>query len=238
MVSELEQRIADFVRDNELLDSAGRVLLAVSGGADSTALLYAMCALKDRGILVAELVCAHINHRLRGIRGDQDEEFVVEQAEKLGLKVRTRRVDVRGFARKARLSIETAAREMRISALLEIAAECDCNLVATAHQKDDNAETVVQRLARGTGIRGLGGIWPRRALGQGHIRFVRPMLCATRCDVIAYLKGRNSKGAIFNGATTTQTPTAHTDVTIFGIGCCRHCRPTAGTAGRLRRIAS
>ncbi len=191
MVSELEQRIADFVRDNELLDSAGRVLLAVSGGADSTALLYAMCALKDRGILVAELVCAHINHRLRGIRGDQDEDFVVEQAEKLGLKVRTRRVDVRGFARKARLSIETAARELRIGGLLEIAEEHDCDCVATAHQKDDNAETVVQRLARGTGIRGLGGIGPRRFFGQGHIRFVSPMLCATRQEVIAYLKGRN-----------------------------------------------
>jgi len=191
MVSEFEQRIADFVRDNELLGSADRVLLAVSGGADSTALLYAMCALKDRGVLAAQLVCAHINHQLRGIRGDQDEEFVVEQAEKLGLEVRTRRPDVRGFARKAKLSIETAAREMRISALLDIAAECGCNLVATAHQKDDNAETVVQRLARGTGIRGLGGIWPMRVFGEGKVRFVRPMLCATRRDVIAYLKERN-----------------------------------------------
>jgi len=191
MVSEFEQRIADFVRDNKLFDSAGRVLLAVSGGADSMALLYAICALKDRGGLVADLVCAHINHQLRAIQGDEDEEFVVEQAEKLGLEVRTRRVDVPGFARKARLSIETAARETRISALLDIAAECGCSLVATAHQKDDNAETVVQRLARGTGIRGLGGIWPRRFFGQGDIRFVRPILCATRREVIAYLKERN-----------------------------------------------
>ena len=191
MVSEFEQRIADFVRDNKLFDSAGRVLLAVSGGADSTALLYAICALKDRGVLVADLVCAHINHQLRAIQGDGDEEFVVEQAGKLGLEARTRRVDVRGFARKARLSIETAARETRIGALLDIAAECGCGLVATAHQKDDNAETVVQRLARGTGIRGLGGIWPRRFFGQGDIRFVRPILCATRREVIAYLKERN-----------------------------------------------
>ena len=190
-MSEFEQRIAGFIRDNELLGSAGRVLLAVSGGADSTALLHGMCALKDRGVQAAELVCAHINHQLRGVQGNRDEEFVVEQAERLGLEVRTRCLDVRGFARKARLSIETAARELRITALLEIAAECGCSLVATAHQKDDNAETVVQRLARGTGIRGLGGIWPRRAFGQGDIRFVRPMLCATRREVIAYLKERN-----------------------------------------------
>ena len=188
MVSGFEQRIADFAEDNRLLGSAGRVLLAVSGGADSTALLYAMCALKNRGVIDAEPACAHINHQLRGAKGDQDEEFVRKEAHKLGLGVMTRRVEVRGFARENRLSIETAARELRIRALLEIAAESGCDLVATAHQKDDNAETVVQRLVRGTGIRGLGGIWPAKVFGQ--VRFIRPMLCVTRREVIEYLKER------------------------------------------------
>src|SRR3990172_2118813 len=124
MASGFEERIADFVRDNRLLGSAGKVLLGVSGGADSTALLYAMCALKNRGVVEAELACAHINHQLRGATGDQDEESVAGQARELGLEVRTRRVDVRGFARASRLSIETAAREVRIRGLAEIAAEC------------------------------------------------------------------------------------------------------------------
>lgn len=152
------------------------------------AMLHAMCALKIRGVIDAEPICAHINHQLRGAAGDRDEEFVREVAHKLGLEARTRRVDVRGFARKNRLSIETAARELRIRGLLEIAKDCDCDCVATAHQKDDNAETVVQRLARGTGLRGLGGIWPAKLFGK--VRFVRPMLCVTRQEIIEYLKER------------------------------------------------
>ena len=190
MVSGFEKRIADFAGDNELFGSGGRILLAVSGGADSTALLYAMCALKTKGVVESELICAHINHQLRGSASDGDEEFVVEQAGELGLEVRIKRVEVRGYARRTRLSIETAARQVRIDSLLEIAGQCGCVLVATAHQKDDNAETVVQRLARGTGIRGLGGIWPMRVLGDGEVRFVRPMLCARRAEIIAYLKQR------------------------------------------------
>ena len=193
MAMGFEQRIAGFIRENELIESRGRLLLAVSGGADSTALLYAICALKDRAELDAELVCAHINHQLRAARGDRDQEFVVEQAEKLGLDVSTRRVDVRGFARKAGLSIETAARELRIESLLDIADNAGCDHIATAHQKNDNAETLIQRLARGTGIRGLGGIWPMRAFGRRNVRFVRPMLCVTRMEVIEYLNERNLK---------------------------------------------
>lgn len=188
MASGFEQRIADFVSDNGLLGPGGRVLLAVSGGADSTALLYAMCALKNRGAIDAEFACAHINHQLRGAEADQDDEFVRKEAEKLGLETRTRRVDVRSFARENRLSLETAARRLRIQSLLDIAAESGCHCVATAHQKDDNAETVVQRLARGTGIRGLGGIWPVKTFGR--VRFIRPMLCVTRQEVIQYLKER------------------------------------------------
>ncbi|MHC4743595.1 MAG: tRNA lysidine(34) synthetase TilS [Planctomycetota bacterium] len=189
--SEFERRIADFMRDNELLNSSAKVLLAVSGGADSTALLYAMHALQGRGIVDARLECAHINHGLRGEQGDEDERFVVRRAEKLGLKVKVRRVDVRSYAQQAGLSIETAGRELRIESLLDIAAETGCSLVATAHQMDDNAETVVQRLARGTGIRGLAGIWPVREFGSGDIRFVRPMLGVKREEVIEYLKEQN-----------------------------------------------
>ncbi|MBL7154640.1 MAG: tRNA lysidine(34) synthetase TilS [Phycisphaerae bacterium] len=190
MVSGFEKRIADFAGDNELFGSGGRILLAVSGGADSTALLYAMCALEAEGVVESEWICAHINHQLRGSASDGDEEFVVEQAGELGLEVRIKRVEVRGYARRNRLSIETAARQVRIDSLLEIARQCRCALVATGHQKDDNAETVVQRLGRGTGIRGLGGIWPMRVFGEGEVRFVRPMLCARRAEIIAYLKQR------------------------------------------------
>jgi len=167
-----------------------RVLLAVSGGADSTALLYTMCTLKAENILSAELLCAHINHQLRGTEADLDEDFVIAEAAKLKLDVITRRVDVREFARSNKLSIETAARKLRLESLLDIAKANNCDCVATAHQKNDNAETILQRLSRGTGFRGLGGIWPRR-LFAGNISFVRPLLCVGRDEITEYLKKQN-----------------------------------------------
>jgi len=163
---EFEQKVGDFIKANELLGPADKVLLAVSGGADSTALLYAMQSLSSENVFGAELLCAHINHQLRGAEADLDEDFVIAQAAELKLAITTKRVDVRGFAGRNKLSIETAARQLRIKNLLEIARANNCDCVATAHQKNDNAETVLQRLTRGTGFRGLGGIWPMRVFGD------------------------------------------------------------------------
>ncbi len=165
-------------------------MLAISGGSDSTALLYALCAIKAEGVLYGDILCAHINHQLRGSESDGDEDFVIAQANKLNLAVTTKRLDVRGFACKEKLSIETAARKLRIDSLLSIAKANDCKWVTTAHQKDDNAETIIQRLVRGTGFRGLGGIWPLRYFYDG-VGFVRPLLCVRRDEVVEYLKKRS-----------------------------------------------
>ena len=190
MSLEFEKKLADFVRANGLLGSAEKVVLAVSGGADSIALMYAMHALKAENFFNTELLCAHINHQLRGAEADLDQEFVVTQAAKLKLSVMTRRSDVRGFARLHKLSIETAARRLRMEALIEIAKANDCSRIATAHQKNDNAETIIQRLSRGTGLRGLGGIWPERIFAD-RIKFIRPLLCFTRDEVVKYMQQRN-----------------------------------------------
>lgn len=192
MLLEFEKKVAGFIQANGLFGSADKILLAVSGGADSTALMYAMCAIKAENILSSDTLCAHINHQLRGSEGDGDEAFVIAQADKLSLAVTARRLDVRGFARKNKLSIETAARKLRIESLLDIAEANNCRWVATAHQKDDNAETVIQRLVRGTGFRGLGGIWPLRCFADG-IGFVRPLLCVRRDEIVEYLRKRNLK---------------------------------------------
>jgi tRNA(Ile)-lysidine synthase len=151
-----------------------------------------MQALKADGVLSAELVCAHINHQLRGAQAELDEDFVVAQAEELKLAVTTKRLDVRGFADRSKLSIETAGRKLRIEGLLDIAKTNNCRWIATGHQRNDNAETVIQRLLRGTGFRGLGGIWPVRELASG-IGFARPLLCVTRDEIIEYLEQRNLK---------------------------------------------
>ncbi len=168
--------------------SADRILLAVSGGADSTALLHIFCALRNKGVVKADLLCAHINHCLRGAESDGDQRFVAGLCSNLGVPVIVRQVDVRGFARCSKLSIETAARNLRLQALLDIARENNCNCIATAHQKDDNAETIIQRLIRGTGFRGLAGIWPSRPFSN--VAVIRPLLCATRAEIEQYLRGR------------------------------------------------
>ncbi len=191
MLTEFENKVADFAQAKGLFDSTNKVLLAVSGGADSTALMYVMQSLKSRHVLGAELLCAHINHQLRGGEADKDEDFVIAEAAKLNLVVMTRPVDVRDYAHRDKLSIETAARKLRIESLLDIAKANNCQVIATAHQKNDNAETVLQRLVRGTGFRGLGGIWPKRVFAG--INFARPFLCVRREEVIEYLRGQNLK---------------------------------------------
>ncbi|HEW78446.1 MAG TPA: tRNA lysidine(34) synthetase TilS, partial [Phycisphaerales bacterium] len=195
MLVEFEKNIADFIKANQLFGPTAKVLLAVSGGADSMALLYAMRALKADGVFNGRLIVAHINHQLRGSQAKLDEDFVIAQARNLNLPVVTRRLDVRGFASKNKLSIETAARKLRIESLLDIAKANNCNYIATAHQKNDNAETILQRLARGTGFRGLGGIWPTRTFAEG-VCFVRPLLCVSRNEVVEYLKEQNLKWRI------------------------------------------
>jgi tRNA(Ile)-lysidine synthase len=189
MLLEFEKKISDFIKAETPVVSGRKVLLAVSGGVDSTALLYVICELKGEGVLKGEFLCAHINHQLRGVESDKDEDFVVAEAGKLKVPVTARRIDVRKFALENKLSIETAGRQLRREALLDIAKSSDCNWVFTAHHKDDNAETVIQRISRGTGIRGLGGIWPERNFGGG-ISFVRPLLCVRREEIIEQVQAK------------------------------------------------
>ena len=192
MLTKFEKNIAGFAQRNELFFPGDKILLAVSGGADSITLLYTMQTLKAEGLFEGDFVCAHINHQLRGTQADADEEFVIEEAHRLNVPIETRRIDVRDFARKNKLSIETAARQLRLKSLIDIAKANNCNCIATGHQKNDNAETILQRLSRGTGFRGLGGIWPSRFFAD-NIRFIRPMLCADRDEIIQYLNKRNLK---------------------------------------------
>jgi len=165
-------------------------LLAVSGGADSVALMFAMLRLKEAQIVDAEFAVGHVNHKLRGRSADEDEEFVLGLERKVGLEVVTRSVDVARYAKANKLSVETAARRLRAGALIDIAEVGGCKSIATAHHKDDNAETMVHRLIRGTGFRGLGGIWPKKMFECG-AEFVRPLLCVTREQILQYCKVNN-----------------------------------------------
>ncbi|MHC4842428.1 MAG: tRNA lysidine(34) synthetase TilS [Planctomycetota bacterium] len=192
MSGTFEQKIAAFIKSKKFLKPKSRLLLAVSGGADSTALLYVMNSMKKQRILDCSLMCTHIHHQLRGKEADKDEQFVISKCNELGVLIETRRIDVRGLAAEKKISIETAGRQLRISNLINIAKDNGCDYIATGHQMDDNAETLLQRLGRGTGYRGLGGIWPVREFEEG-IHFIRPLLCTRRNEIIQYLRDENLK---------------------------------------------
>jgi tRNA(Ile)-lysidine synthase len=180
-----EERVLSFVRSKGLVEPGGRVLLAVSGGPDSMALFHAMAALAPR--LGAAMAVAHLDHGLRGGDGAADAEFVRDAAERLGLPARVER---RPVTRRPGESLEMAARRVRYAFLAEAAASLGCTRIATGHTADDQAETVLLRVFRGAGPRGLSGIPAARAVGPGAARVVRPLLRETRAAVLAYLAGR------------------------------------------------
>lgn len=157
-----------------------RVVVAVSGGPDSVALLRAMLALRGGS---AGLVVAHFNHQLRGAESDADEAFVRDLAERLGVECEVGRVSEFGAA-PPRSAAD--ARRLRYPFLADRAARHAARSVAVAHTADDQAETILQRIVRGTGIEGLRGIPPRRRLNEA-VMLVRPMLQVTRATVLGYL---------------------------------------------------
>jgi tRNA(Ile)-lysidine synthase len=173
MVRQVEQAL-------RRLGVAGRGVVAVSGGPDSVALLRALREARGIGPLVA----AHLNHQLRGSEGDADETFVRELCAGWSLECRCRRIDVRAAA--GGDNLEAAARRLRYEWLAQVAAEWGAGWVATGHTADDQAETVLHRLLRGTGLKGLRGIAARRALAPG-VALVRPLLTTTRAEVMTYL---------------------------------------------------
>ena len=165
--------------DRSLIPPGSRVLCAVSGGADSVCLLDRVRSLEG-----VECACAHYDHGLRP-ESAADAAFTAGLCEKWGVPFFTERGDVAALARETGKSLETAAREARYAFLYRAAAAWGADRIATAHTMNDNAETVLFRMARGTGLRGLTGIPAERG------RLVRPLLRATRAQIEEYLRERD-----------------------------------------------
>jgi tRNA(Ile)-lysidine synthase len=176
------KKILHFIRANSLFMAGETVVVAVSGGADSVALLDILASLRG---LRLKLVVAHLNHLLRGDESDGDEGFVRSLADSHGLPCLVRRVDVRGVARLEGRSLEDAGRSARYSFFDEVAATHGACSVALAHHADDQAETVLLRLLRGAGGSGLCAMAPRSAG-----RYVRPLLGVSRGEIEGYLDAR------------------------------------------------
>ncbi|HEX8186709.1 MAG TPA: tRNA lysidine(34) synthetase TilS, partial [Pyrinomonadaceae bacterium] len=169
-----------------------RALVAVSGGADSTALLLALEELKRVGLLGVDLTAAHLDHGLRGEEGAGDARWVEALAREYGFGCVVGRASVPERAREARENLEQAARRARYEFLAGAARACGARAVLAAHTLDDQAETVMLRLLRGSGAEGLGGMAPERTLeAGGEVYLRRPLLnWARRADTEGYCRGR------------------------------------------------
>src|SRR5258705_520469 len=182
MAGSLLNTIRHTVEKQGLLRAGERVGVAVSGGADSVALLLLLIELrKQLGIVLS---VAHFNHKLRGKNSDQDEKFVARLAAKHGLVFHAGRMNVGAKAKRDKKNLEDTGRRARYEFFEGLVQSGHADKVAVAHTADDQAETVMGHILRGTGLAGLGGIHPR----VGHV--VRPLLAVRRAELRAYLKSK------------------------------------------------
>lgn len=166
-----------------LFHAGNRVCVAVSGGADSVALFRALMELRsDLGLVLS---VAHFNHKLRGEESEADENFVAELARIHDLEFYRAEADTKRHSREKELSVEAAARDLRYTFLGRLIRDGIADRVATAHTLDDQAETVLLRIFRGTGTSGLAGILPQLKVKDGAI--VRPLLATRRTEIVEYL---------------------------------------------------
>lgn len=187
LVPSLPQSVSAYIRKHALLKAGDRVGVAVSGGADSVALLRLLLELrKDLGIVLSVV---HFNHCLRGAESDKDQQFVADLAQHFKLELHCDGADVNSLAAREHLSLETAGREARYEFFRRLLREDRLNRIATAHTLDDQAETVLLRIVRGAGTRGLAGIYPQLSVAGSQFSVIRPLLGTQRRELETYLQG-------------------------------------------------
>src|SRR6185503_18286113 len=178
----------DLIRKEEV------VLAAVSGGPDSVALLTLLKEINELQQLGWQIHVGHFNHGLRGRAAAKDEEFVKKLAEDLKLPFVRGSADVKALRKQEGLSLEEAARKARYAWLREAAIAVNAKKIALGHNLDDQAETILHRIIRGTGLRGLKGMAPIRRLSKKHdLYVVRPLLEVERLEIESFLKDRSHK---------------------------------------------
>lgn len=178
----LENKVLNTIKKYNLLSSCDKVLVGVSGGPDSTALLYLLNTLAPK--LSIKIIIAHFNHGLRGRSSDLDEKFVKNTTRELSLDFISKRVKI--FSKKLKHPNEEGLRKLRYDFFFKIAKKYKVNKIALAHTLDDQAETVLMRLIRGTGLYGLVSILPKRKVNSFVV--IRPLIEITRGQIQDYLK--------------------------------------------------
>jgi tRNA(Ile)-lysidine synthase len=186
----LGQKVISSIQEHNLFSVGERLVVAVSGGADSVCLLHILAQRQtDLGV---ELHVAHLNHQLRGAESDSDAKYVSDLACKLGTPATVESRDVEAYHRQKGGSLEESAREVRYSFLAKVAREIGASKVVVGHTRDDQVETVLMHLLRGTGLVGLRGLQPCSVLQygepEGRLEVLRPLLEITRQETLAYCR--------------------------------------------------
>lgn len=176
-------KVYNFIEENHMLSSSDKIIVGLSGGADSVCLLCALNMLKDRLSLGEDgIVAVHINHGIRGEEADGDENFARELCDKLGIAFKSYKKDIIAYAKELKLSVEEAGRKFRYQCFNDTLAENNFTKIAVAHNKNDLAETVIFNMLRGSGLNGMAGIPPTRD------NIIRPLLDVTRKDIEEFLE--------------------------------------------------
>lgn len=182
------KRIEKFIQKYHMLTCGDRVIAGVSGGADSVCLFLMLLELREK--IGFDLIAVHVHHGLRGEAADQDQQFVEALCEQHRIPLEIFRVNLESIAKKRKQSLEEAGRMVRREAFDSVCKKYGGNKIALAHHQNDNAETLLWNLSRGTGLDGLGGIRPVNG------KFIRPLLCMNREEIEEYLAKRKQSYCI------------------------------------------
>lgn len=178
----LVHKVDRLIQEEHLLNTGDTIVVAVSGGPDSVALLHILFLLAEARNW--QLIIAHVNHQFRGEESDREAQFVAEYAERLGLPCEIGVLNVPQFIRESHMNGQAAARELRYAFLLQVAEQYQAKRIALAHHADDQAETLLMRLVRGTGTLGLTGIPIRRSIKN--VELIRPLLRIYKSEVLQH----------------------------------------------------
>lgn len=177
------KKVLKFIQTNNLIPKGSSILVGLSGGADSVCLTHILYTISEA--LNIKLYAAHLNHGIRGSEAERDEQFAYKFADSLGIECFVKHADIKSQAKKRNISEELCGREARYKFFAELQRKFRIDLVATAHNKNDNAETILMNFMRGSSMSGLCGIPCKRD------RIIRPILCLTRDEIIDYIQQNN-----------------------------------------------
>lgn len=179
MANNIKGRFLNFIRERQLIKEGDKIVVALSGGPDSVCMLSLLCSIREE--LNIQIAAAHINHMLRGEEADGDEEYARNLCESLNVRFFVKREDISKLAKEKKISLEVAGRLIRYKFFDEVLEQLSFNKIAVAHNANDQAETILMRIMRGTGLEGLGGI-----LAERDNKYIRPILFMNREEIEGY----------------------------------------------------